>query len=511
MFIFTSKYCYNMKIYKLIFGLFFCFTVDSFAQSIIWQNDFETPSEWTLNMPIGQNGIDANSWFISDTEGGVPAGNCGVASNGNKTLHIGCQGNWCFGTGAAYNAGDGGLGFIDATTNKRALFASNISTLNAQNLSLEFDYVGIGEIADDYGTVVFSIDGGTTWVNLQTITPATTCPTGQGLWTHVSIALPPVSENISNLRLGFDWRNSNNGVGSDPSLAINNLRISTSVLPTPQAVFGLNTNQLCQNDCINIENSSLNALTYSWDFGNGISSNLQNPSPICYSSPGQYTISLIACNSQECDTTTQFVTVFQHSFSTETETACNSYLWNGQVYNQSGTYTFLTSNINGCDSISTLVLTINPNPNVIATDNGDGTITASAGSAYQWIDCATNMDISGATNQTFAPNLDGQYSVIVTLANGCSDSSDCILINNLGIEEGQNELLVFPNPSNGLFQVSLNKNDIFNVEVFDPTGRIIKVNKSDDFFVIDDQAKGIYFIQITYSDGKCIIFTHQKV
>ena len=55
------------------------------SQNVIWQDDFENPGTWILNSPIGPNGLDANSWFISDAEGGVAPGNCGIAGNGNKT------------------------------------------------------------------------------------------------------------------------------------------------------------------------------------------------------------------------------------------------------------------------------------------------------------------------------------------------------------------------------------------------------------------------------------------
>ena len=61
----------------------------SFAQNVVWQDDFETPANWTLNITSGTNGLDANVWVISDAEGGVAAGGCVVASNGNKTLHVG--------------------------------------------------------------------------------------------------------------------------------------------------------------------------------------------------------------------------------------------------------------------------------------------------------------------------------------------------------------------------------------------------------------------------------------
>ena len=41
------------------------------------------------------------------------------------------------------------------------------------------------------------------------------------------------------------------------------------------------------------------------------------------------------------------------------QTACNSYTWNGTTYSSSGTYNYTTTNSKGCDSIAILHLTIN--------------------------------------------------------------------------------------------------------------------------------------------------------
>ena len=54
-----------------------------------------------------------------------------------------------------------------------------------------------------------------------------------------------------------------------------------------------------------------------------------------------------------------FTEIGPNQVSSETATACISYFWNGVTYNTSGTYTFTTNNIIGCDSIVTLNLTIN--------------------------------------------------------------------------------------------------------------------------------------------------------
>gem|GEM_PF-1572144 len=445
----------------LIAILFVALDFFGISQTTIWQNDFENPAEWTLNVSTGQNDIDANLWVISDAEGGVAAGGCGTAGNGNKTLHVGCQGTWCVGTGATYNAGDGGLGFIYATTNKRAVFASNISTLNSQNLSVEFDYIGIGQANDDFGTVIYSTDGGTTWTNLQTITPATTCANGQGLWTHLSIPLPVSCENSSTLRIGFNWKNSNDGTGTDPSLAINNVKITTNIPPDPVANFTLNDNQICQNYCFTFSNTSSDATSYSWDFGNGNSSTLENPQPLCFNLPGQYVITLIACNNQGCDTTSQNVTVLQAPFT-------------------------------GLEFLNGQITSLQPN------------------ALYQWLLCPSLTIIPGATSVEYTPPINGAYAVIVTLANGCSDTSDCIQINDLGIQEQVSSLGLFPNPGNGTFSIHSEWFNSCDITVFDVTGRKQEILWEGNSITIVTASKGLFFVRIKVENGAEKVVSYLK-
>ncbi|HNR21207.1 MAG TPA: T9SS type A sorting domain-containing protein [Bacteroidia bacterium] len=75
---------------------------------------------------------------------------------------------------------------------------------------------------------------------------------------------------------------------------------------------------------------------------------------------------------------------------------------------------------------------------------------------YQWINCATQQQIAGATNQSFTPAANGSYAVIVT-QNGCTDTSQCLSITNVGIFENDLSHLSFslsPNPSNGSFTIN---------------------------------------------------------
>jgi PKD repeat protein len=450
-----------MKKFYFVLVFLFWIGINANSQTAIWQNDFENQAEWTLNSSTGQNGIDANSWVISDAEGGVAAGGCGVAGNGNKTLHVGCQGQWCLGTGATYNAGDGGLGFFDATTNKRAFIATNISTVNSQNLSIEFDYIGIGQAGDDYGSIVYSTNGGTTWTNLQTIAPSATCSSGQGLWTHLTIPLPVSCQNISTLRIGFEWRNSNDGAGSDPSLALNNLKITTNIPPVPDADFTVNDNQLCQNYCFTFSNSSLNATTYNWDFGNGNTSNLETPQPLCFNSPGQYVITLIACNNQGCDTTTQTITVLQSPFT-------------------------------GLEFINGKITSLQPN------------------ALYQWLLCPSLTLIPGATSVEYTPPINGEYAVIVTLANGCSDTSECITINTLDIEEMSELTTLFPNPGNGTFTIKTVQSEVAEISIFDVAGRNHEIETNGDIFTLLTNERGLFFLRVILKNGTQSILPYFK-
>ncbi|WP_338762121.1 PKD domain-containing protein [Bernardetia sp. ABR2-2B] len=75
-----------------------------------------------------------------------------------------------------------------------------------------------------------------------------------------------------------------------------NLTTTVTVLPELIASFGLTLGDVCDGDStVSIINTSQNATSYLWDFGNGQTSTAQNPPTQSYSS-GTYTIRLIATN-----------------------------------------------------------------------------------------------------------------------------------------------------------------------------------------------------------------------
>ncbi|MNX71110.1 hypothetical protein D3C86_1024130 [compost metagenome] len=187
---------------------------------------------------------------------------------------------------------------------------------------------------------------------------------------------------------------------------------------------------------------------------------------------------------------------------------CGSYTWpaNGATYTTSGMYYDSLVDGNGCDSIRILDLTILAVPTATATDNGDATITASTGTTYQWINCATNAPVSGATSQTFAPTVNGLYAVIVSNASNCSDTSNCVDIDYLGLAElDVNSVQVFPNPTENQVTITMSFAQA-KLVITDAQGKTLYVNQilNNQSIDLSQYEDGVYFLSIQTETGKLL-------
>ncbi|TSJ44991.1 T9SS type A sorting domain-containing protein [Fluviicola chungangensis] len=225
-----------------------------------------------------------------------------------------------------------------------------------------------------------------------------------------------------------------------------------------------------------------------------------------YTASGMYTDTI--SNSVGCDSViTLDLTINMPTSSMLTVSTCSpAYTWaqNGMTYTTSGMYNDTISNAIGCDSIITLDLTITPFV-ATATDNGDATITASAGTTYQWINCTTNTPIAGATAQTFAPAANGTYAVVVS--NGtCSDTSNCVTIANVGIKEHLISIIsVHPNPTHDVVIITMDAASAV-VEVMDVQGKLVQTTqiKSGDPVDLSAYERGVYTLRIKTDAGTSI-------
>jgi hypothetical protein len=168
---------------------------------------------------------------------------------------------------------------------------------------------------------------------------------------------------------------------------------------------------------------------------------------------------------------------------TTVQSACDSYTWNNQTYTQSGLYTQVLSTVNGCDSTVTLDLTLNYSPTtpIVTLSNVTNLTTPPQGNAtYQWFQCSDNLPIANAVNNTFIASSNGLYGVIVS--NGCgSDTSQCVNVTTIGLNELTNQMIIFPNPTSETIEIRMDYTELqySMYKILDAQYREIKTGKLD--------------------------------
>ena len=145
----------------------------------------------------------------------------------------------------------------------------------------------------------------------------------------------------------------------------------------PVAGFSVASSNLCEESAVVFINESLDADTYLWDFGDGTTSDQPEPSHI-YQEAGEYEVTLTASHTTGGQPSESKILIqVNRIYETLTEAEIcegESYIWQGETYTQTGTYTRVVSAINGCDS--TLVLSLKVNPAYDLPYSGPGLINA---------------------------------------------------------------------------------------------------------------------------------------
>ena len=232
--------------------------------------------------------------------------------------------------------------------------------------------------------------------------------------------------------------------------------ITKQVVVSPRPVANFTFNDVCLGDTTNFVNTTTitpsETITYEWNFGDGTSSTNTNFNKI-YSTQGSYTVSLIATSASGCVTSTNktvnvypnptanFIcqpvceydaSVFQNNSYPNDGTL--NYQWNfddGNILTENNpNYTYANDGIYNVEliAISVYGCTDTIHQNVIVypapiVDIGDTIYhcydtyildAQNSGMNYLW---STN-----AQSQTITVYADGEYSVTVTSADGCSSA-----------------------------------------------------------------------------------------
>jgi PKD repeat protein len=302
----------------------------------------------------------------------------------------------------------------------------------------------------------------------------------------------------------------------------------TITCPTPTAAWTESNNGLAAS----FSNQSTGATQYLWDFGDGSASAQQNPLHI-YSSPGTYTVCMIATNNCGSDSTCNSVTItcdlpitdwsetssgYDATFTDLSTQNPSSWLWDfgdgntstqqnpTHTYSTPGTYTVCLTTTNSCGSDSTCysvdIVCDSPAADWTQTTQGfDVSFTdQSTQGATSWLWDFGDGNTSTQQNPMHTYSSTGTYLVCLTSTNDCGSDSTCtnVSISDASIfEQNLVSVEMYPNPVENVLSVELPSEHCV-LRIYDATNRLISQLESMGTTEIDtrDFARGLYTVKV---------------
>jgi hypothetical protein len=458
---------------KLTLALFVIFTGHSFAQTTLFSDDFESGStEWTLNGGSGTNQWIVNQNYLASTASfglipDTPNEPGGIVNSPNSNyLHI-------------YNTTIAGALSVSnanydqsAASEQNATMNTSISTSGMNTTTVSFWYLSNGNAGTAQGKLQYSTDGGTSWTDAATYF-------GVSTWTQVSVNMPAF-DNQPNLLFRFNWNNAANSGGTDPALAIDDIKITALSAGETITAVGVSDTSWCFNALDTIDIGFTSAGTF--NVGNVYTAELSDATGSFTSAVAIGSLNSNASGTQNITCVIPMGTAIGGAYRVRVNSSNPSVI----------------SADNGSN------LKVNANPTVFAGNdtsvcqNAVITLSGSGAATYTWDNGITD-------NSPFTPAPGTTtFTVLGTDNNGCKGSdqvvvtvSSCAGITAYTKESG---VIIYPNPVNDYFELSGNLN-IKSIKIVDESGRTVRAFSAsmNNKYSVNGLESGVYFVH--YTDG----------
>ncbi len=284
--------------------------------------------------------------------------------------------------------------------------------------------------------------------------------------------------------------------------------------------------------------SDLSANSWSWTFGDGGTSTLQNPSHV-YAAGGTYQVCLTVSNGCDTATACDSITVCPAineaygfsvlgndvTFTDMSGSSVNTWAWTFgdggtstlqnpvHQYASGGAYNVCLTVSNSCESA-----TVCQNVDLCIPTNGSFNFSVQPALVVDFVGVADpsvnswSWDFGdGQTSTLQSPShqyaTGGAYNPCLTVSNACSTNTSCSILSLVGVENPWIEnLSVSPNPSDGLFSIRGSNLPVDNLvlRVYDVQGKVIRQalipafsNTLEYVLDIEDQPSGLYLIELS--------------
>lgn len=329
-------------------------------------------------------------------------------------------------------------------------------------------------------------------------------------------------------------------VSSNCCFAATDSIVVTGAAPTVAAY-----SQTSSGLSFNFTDASTNSPTsWLWDFGDGNTSTLQNPSHT-YAAPGSYLVCLTVTNSCGSDSSCSTVTIgcpaptadytnssgaLAVSFTDQSIIAAPAiYDWTfgdggtstqqnpTHTYSMPGTYTVCLTVTDQCgtNTFCSNVTVTCPAPVSVwgTTSSGNGVVSfadLSTGNPTAWAWDFGDGNTSSAQNPTHTFAATGSYLVCLTATSACGSNTFCdtVSVTVVGLEDALVQgLQVYPNPGRGLIRVSaeLASEGELRLDLVDMTGRRVMAlhegwsqQRFEGNFDLTALPAGLYYLRSTF-------------
>ena len=260
------------------------------------------------------------------------------------------------------------------------------------------------------------------------------------------------------------------------------------------------------NGCTSVESViiSSNNSTYSFISENACNSYTSPSGLYTWTASGSYQDTIP--NMAGCDSIITIMLTINENGSQQNITICKgeSITVGSNTYTTTGSFTNVFTNGTGCDSTVITNLTVQQ-VDVTTTQTGFKLEANNTVASYQWINCdSNNAIIPGATNRVYLVTVSGNYAVIVT-DGGCVDTSNCVLVDGLGINDfaENRDINVYPNPiglNTSVVTIDVSNTSNYDIIIRDLTGKTIYLeeglNNETNQIDVSRFAAGTFFIEI---------------
>jgi len=367
------------------------------ASTYIWSNNLGT------NNQVNANPSNTTTYYVTGTDvnGCSATANVVITVNPsyifNETHNI-CEGDIYVWHGQNLNTSGT---YYDSLTTLLGCDSIFILTLNVQSLPN------------------VTVSATSTSVCSGNSTTLTASGANSYLWntgeTNASITVSPTSSTT------YTVTGTSNGCSNTANILI-------TVHSLPNVIATANPSNICSGSTTTLTVTGAN--TYIWSHGLG-TNNSVNVSPTSTT-----TYSVTGTDANGCTASSNITVKVSQAYNiVQNHSICygETYIWNGNSYNSTGTYTLQLQTTSGCDSTLTLVLTVHPKPQLQLSVSdtliviGNSTnITVSGADNYLWRP-STGLSCVNCSNPVASPETTTSYCVVGTTNQGCSDTV-CITI-----------------------------------------------------------------------------------